>query len=103
MAINVDAPIKQTVNIALIGNGAVTSDTTGIDCGAQCSHNFDGGSLVTLTATPGEGEKFLGWEGVIYGTKAAGNTCYDTRKTTTANIASISIDLFGGDRSELVP
>ncbi len=48
------APTFQTLPIAKSGPGEVTSSPAGIDCGEdQCSHEFQEGSTVTLTASPG--------------------------------------------------
>ena len=43
------------------GSGRVASTPAGIDCGAICSHRFDFGSTVTLTATPSPNSFFAGW------------------------------------------
>ena len=45
------------------GNGAVTSNPPGINCGPTCSAPFDSGTVVTLTATPATGSTFDGWTG----------------------------------------
>jgi hypothetical protein len=45
------------------GTGTVASTPVGIDCGASCSHVFDGGMTVTLTATANPGSLFEGWSG----------------------------------------
>ncbi len=45
------------------GNGTVTSDPAGIDCGSQCSTDFSGISTVTLTAVPADDSTFIGWSG----------------------------------------
>jgi hypothetical protein len=37
--------------VTLAGTGTVTSSPAGIDCGATCSGDFDGGTMATLTAT----------------------------------------------------
>ena len=45
-------PYTLTVNKTGTGIATVTSNPAGIDCGATCSTNFTGGTMVTLTATP---------------------------------------------------
>ncbi|HEY2772678.1 MAG TPA: M12 family metallo-peptidase [Candidatus Binatia bacterium] len=45
------------------GGGAVTSSPAGIDCGSACRSYFNGGSTVTLTATPDAFSRFAGWSG----------------------------------------
>jgi DNA-binding beta-propeller fold protein YncE len=45
------------------GTGKVTSSPAGIDCGATCEHEFNEGTVVTLTATPTGGSTFAGWSG----------------------------------------
>jgi len=50
-----------TVN--LNGDGSVSSDPAGIDCGVDCSETYDYGTVVTLTAVPETGFSFTGWSG----------------------------------------
>lgn len=50
------------------GFGNVTSSPAGIDCGAVCMATFDPGQIVTLTATPDAGARFVGWSGACAGT-----------------------------------
>jgi parallel beta-helix repeat protein len=45
------------------GSGAVTSSPAGIDCGTDCSENYNYATEVTLTATPDAGSVFAGWSG----------------------------------------
>lgn len=46
-----------------MGSGTVTSSPSGIDCGSDCSESYNGGSSVTLTATPAAGSLFGRWSG----------------------------------------
>ena len=43
--------------------GAITSNPSGISCGADCSESYTAGTSVTLTATPANGYTFAGWSG----------------------------------------
>jgi hypothetical protein len=45
------------------GSGTVTSTPSGINCGTDCSEIYNGGTVVTLTATPDAGSTFAGWSG----------------------------------------
>ena len=45
------------------GDGTVTSDVAGINCGADCAEWYDKDTVVTLTATPDVGFVFAGWSG----------------------------------------
>jgi WSC domain-containing protein/List-Bact-rpt repeat protein len=54
-------PVTLTVSVS--GSGTVTSSPAGINCSGYCSANFNSGTVVTLTATPGSGYVFSGWSG----------------------------------------
>src|SRR5207245_2297156 len=45
------------------GNGTVTSNPPGINCGNTCSASYNSGTQVTLTATPDFLWAFAGWSG----------------------------------------
>ncbi len=45
------------------GKGIVTSVPAGIACGADCDEIYADFEVVTLTAAPGDGAKFIGWSG----------------------------------------
>lgn len=47
------------------GNGRVTSEPAGVDCGDDCSAAFDAGLDVTLTAVPDSDSDFIGWSGDV--------------------------------------
>jgi hypothetical protein len=50
------------------GDGTVTSNPTGISCGSGCAVSYPAATLVTLTATPASGSRFVGWSGGCSGT-----------------------------------
>ncbi len=52
-----------TVTTAGTGTGTVTSSLAGIDCGDDCSEDYDYNMGVTLTATADAGSFFAGWSG----------------------------------------
>jgi streptogramin lyase len=57
-------PVTLTVALAGSGSGGVeSSPADGIACPETCSHAFEAGEQVTLTATPAAGSRFVGWEG----------------------------------------
>jgi hypothetical protein len=68
------------------GNGTLTSNPTGVNCGTTCSAGYNHGASVILTATASTGSTFTGWSGACSGT----GTCtvqMDTAKNITANFA----------------
>ena len=57
-----------TLTVNTFGQGIVTSNPAGINCGADCSQNFSQGASVTLIASPLTGFDFIGWGGDCSGT-----------------------------------
>jgi hypothetical protein len=89
----------QALNVSVTGSGSVTSAPMGINCSTSCSADFNQGTYITLTATPGNGATFTGWEGPCSGTgkctvtmnaalsvKAAFTTSTSTTQTVSLNI-----------------
>jgi len=62
-----DAGTGLTVQIAGGGTGTITSNPSGIDCPMTCAASFAPNTHVTLTATPGSGDSFVGWSGACTG------------------------------------
>ena len=46
-----------------VGSGTISSTPIGIDCGGDCSQDYDYDTVVSLTATPDTGSTFAGWSG----------------------------------------
>lgn len=78
----VDAPVQRALSVNVEGNGTVTSQPAGIDCGATCTTNFNDATVVTLTATPDTGNVFVGWGGVCSGTADCMTTMTEAREVT---------------------
>jgi len=59
------SPIQYALTVSNIGTGAgtITSNPSGINCGASCSKDYGQNTAVTLTAAAGTGSVFSGWTG----------------------------------------
>ena len=77
---------KRTLEVAKTGSGTggVTSATPGIDCGSDCSNDYDYGTEVTLNPTPGPNSLFTGWSGACTGTAACVVTLDQARQVTAS-------------------
>ena len=65
-------PTQQfSLSVNKAGNGTVTSNPKGINCGKQCSKTFSVGTYVTLTAKPAKKHLFTGWSGACSGSGAS--------------------------------
>jgi len=72
-----------TVSKTGTGNGTVTSNPSGINCGLDCSETYNQGTSVILTATASSGSTFTGWSGACSGTGTCSVTM-NSDKTVTA-------------------
>jgi uncharacterized repeat protein (TIGR02543 family) len=77
------------------GGGTVTSDPSGISCGATCNAAFNNGAAVALTATADTGSSFTGWSGTCTETGSCSVTM-DGDKTVTATFTLNPINGFCG-------
>jgi hypothetical protein len=71
------------------GEGKVTSEPAGIDCGTECTHIFDFDTKVTLTAQAEPGSTFTEWEGDCSG-KDACQVTMDSDMSVSANFELVT-------------
>ncbi len=81
-------PFVLTAALAGNGTGTITSNPTGINCGADCNELFLAGTVVTLNATPGATSTFVGWSGACMGSGACVVTMSQTRSVTATFAAN---------------
>jgi len=85
-----------TVNKAGTGDGTVTSNPAGINCGADCAEAYDQDTVVTLTANADGDSDFAGWSGDCSGTNSTTTVTMDVDKTCTATFNLETIARIGG-------
>ncbi|MHC4067853.1 MAG: InlB B-repeat-containing protein, partial [Planctomycetota bacterium] len=84
-------PGSHSLSVTLAGTGAgtVMSEPTGIDCGSDCTEQYDEGTEVVLTASPDAGSTFGGWSG---GGCSGTDTCVVTVDAATPVTATFTLD-----------
>jgi alpha-tubulin suppressor-like RCC1 family protein len=80
-----------TVTKSGIGNGTVTSNPSGINCGSACASDFVINTNVTLTATPALGSIFTGWTGCDSTTDTTCTVAMTNKKTVTASFLGLPL------------
>jgi len=83
---------KRTLRVTKIGSGTVTSSPSGINCGSDCSHQYNLNSRVTLRARAASGYRFSSWSGACSGSALTGTSASVTmssNKTCTANFTRL--------------
>jgi Divergent InlB B-repeat domain len=88
-------PNTLSVSTAGDGTGTVRSSLAGIDCSASCSHDFEEGAALVLTATPVAGSTFTGWSGGECSGTAPCQLALDADTNVTATFEQV-----GGGGSE---
>jgi hypothetical protein len=71
------------------GQGTVTSSDGAITCGSACSASYAAGSMLTLSAAPAAGNRFVGWSGACSGAGSCVVTM-NSAKSVTATFAPTS-------------
>lgn len=80
-------PYVLTLNKSGTGEGSVTSEPEGINCGDDCSSDtgtYNANVVVTLTAEEAEGSTFAGWSGACTNATGACEVTMDSAKNVTA-------------------
>jgi Divergent InlB B-repeat domain len=83
-----------TLNLSTLGNGNVTSQPAGINCGATCSASFAENNTVTLTATPATGQVFSSWTGDCTGSGAVCSLNMSAGRTASAVFQALSMPMW---------
>ncbi|MDX2088923.1 MAG: hypothetical protein SFX73_13785 [Kofleriaceae bacterium] len=78
---------QYALTVTKAGSGTVTSNPSGISCGADCTESYAHGTSVTLTATPNASGTFTGWSG---GGCSGTGTCTVPMTAVTSVQASFS-------------
>ena len=83
-AANVTVP---AITVAKTGNGTVNATGANIRCGTLCTAFVNAGTVVNLTASPGAGSVFTGWNGACSGNQAVCSLTLNDSQNVTANFA----------------
>jgi Divergent InlB B-repeat domain/FG-GAP-like repeat len=84
--------VVKAITSAGPGNGTVTSNPAGINCGSDCSESYNGGTSVALSAIPATGSIFSGWSGSGCST---GSVTMNNSRNCTATFNAEPVQTFG--------
>ncbi len=84
--------IAKTISSDGTGNGIVTSNPAGINCGSDCSESYTSGTVITLSALPAVGSTFSGWSGSGC---SNGSVTMNNNKNCTATFSAVAVQMFG--------
>jgi len=73
--------------VKVVGDGQVTSDPVGIECGQFCELRFSRYARVALSANPQTGKRFLGWSGACTGKKPTCSVRMNARRSVKARFS----------------
>jgi len=89
-ALNVN--VIKAISSAGTGNGTVTSNPAGINCGSDCSESYTSGTAVALSAISAPGSIFSGWSG---NGCSAGPVTMSINRNCTATFSAVAVQTFG--------
>ena len=94
-----------TLSVSVVGSGGVTSSPAGIACPGDCTQDYDGGTVVSLTPTPAGGWQFTGWSGDCSGNGACDVTMDQARSVTATftQLFTLSASVAGSGSVTSVP
>jgi hypothetical protein len=101
----VDAPTPTALRVAVVGQGLVVSAPAGIRCQPTCEARFPPGTVVTLTAIPSAGWRFVGWSGDCTGASCSlpgAGVVTATFESTTTTGCVLGVELQGPGRGSVV-
>jgi Divergent InlB B-repeat domain len=84
--------VVRAMTTAGTGNGTVTSNPAGINCGGDCSESYASGTVVALSAIPAPGSVFSGWSGNGCST---GSVTMNNNRNCTATFNAVAVQTFG--------
>jgi len=91
----------RTLTVTKTGQGTVSSNPAGINCGTDCSEDYTTGTSVILTSTPATGYTFASWSGDCTGTNPTCNVSMTAAKSATATFNLIQNTNPGGTATGL--
>ena len=84
-----EAPEEFALNVSFTGVGSLNTLDGNISCGERCSHDYARATEVTLSAVPGEGHEFGGWQGACEGLDAQIVVLMDQARSCSAEFSPI--------------
>ncbi len=96
--------VKHKLTVKKSGEGAVTSNPVGINCGKTCEATYNEGAKVKLTAAPATGWALGEWSGACTGTAATCEVTIAAAAEATATFVQLDSDGDGvPDNSDACP
>jgi len=83
--------VQLKVQVAGGGEGTISSDPAGINCGQACSAKFSSGTQVTLTETSAANSNFGGWAGACSGNNPTCTLTINANQQVTATFSPRNI------------